>query len=83
MIHSASDTLRFGVVEELLKGLEGEEAIDKTLISAEELFIEDVSDRFIIQAKQRLATLNQRYSKGEMKDDEVRFEISNILLMLT
>ena len=83
MSDSASNTLRFGLVEELLKGLEGEKAIDKTLISAEKLFIEDVSDRLIIRAKQQITMLSQRYSQGEMKDDEVKVEISNILLMLT
>jgi hypothetical protein len=80
---SAGNTIRFDVVEELLRGLEGEKAIDKTLISAEKLFVGDVSDRLIKQAKQRVTTLNKRYSQGEMKDNEAKVEISNILLALT
>lgn len=82
-VSSASNTVRFGVVEELLKGLEGEKPIYETLESAEKLFVKDVSGRVIVRAKDEVMRLKQSYSQGKMKDDEARVEISNILLALT
>lgn len=81
--YTPNNTLRLGLVEELLQGLEGEKSIDEVLISAEKFFIEDVSDRLIIQARQKITALKQRYTQEEMKDDEAKVEISGILLMLT
>jgi hypothetical protein len=83
MIHTSNDRLRFDLVSELLKGLEGEKSMAEMLSYAEKLFIKDVSDKEIIQARQRIALLKQRYSQEKMKDDEAKSEISGILLMLT
>ncbi len=78
-----NDTLRPDLVAELLKGLEGEKPIDETLMSVEKLFVKAVSGKVIIQAKEEIVDLKQRYNQGKMKDDEVKAEISDILLMLT
>jgi hypothetical protein len=83
MVHTSSDKLRFDLVTELLKGLEGEKPIDETLTSAEKLFIKDLSDKITIESKQRITTLKQSYSQQKIKEDEAKTEISNILLMLT
>lgn len=78
-----NNKLRFNVVSELLQGLEGEKSIDETLMSAEKLFVRDVSGKVILQAKQEIENLKQRYNQGKLKDDEVKAEISGILLALT
>lgn len=83
MKNTSIGKLRFELVTELLQGLEGEKPIGEMLVSADKLFVKDISDKVIIQARQRLMTLKQRYTQGEMKDDDVKTEISGILLMLT
>ena len=83
MIHTSNDKLRFDLVTELLKGLEGEKPINEILTSAEKLFIKDLSDKIIIESKQRITNLKQSYNQQKIKDDEAKTEISNILLRLT
>lgn len=83
MIHASNDKLRFDLVTELLKGLEREKPIDEMLTSAENLFIKDISDRMIIESKQRIMLLKQRYSQKKINEYEARDEISNILFILT
>ena len=81
--HTLSDRVHLDTVTELLKGLEGEKPIAEVLMSAEKLFVKDVSDKLVIKARQRIAVLKQRYGQGDMKEDEAKAEISSILLMLT
>ena len=79
-----NNKLRFNVVTELLQGLEGEKSIDEALMSAEKLFIEGVSGKIIIQAREEIVDLRQRCNRGEMKDvDDVKARISNIIIALT
>ena len=82
-MHNPNKRLHLDLVTELLKGLEGEKPIAEALTSAEKLFIKDVSDKIIMQAKQRITLMKQRYIQEKMKDDEAKTEISSILLMLT
>jgi hypothetical protein len=82
-VRDSDNTLRIGVVEELLKGLEGEKPVGETLESAEKLFDKDVSGKVIVRARDEVMRLRQSYSQGKMRDDEVKVEISNILLALT
>jgi hypothetical protein len=61
---SEGNKLHFGVVEELLKGLEGEKPIAETLECADKLFVGDVSGKLIARAKDEVMRLKQSYSQG-------------------